>query len=54
MIVWEFAWVESALFVLEGWSSYRGGCLNRFDKTVVLEVSVLLFYSNSLKIYCVI
>ena len=31
MIVWEFAWVDSALVVLDEWSSYRGGPLNRFD-----------------------
>ena len=30
-IVREFAWVDSALAVLYKWSSYRGGCLNRFD-----------------------
>ena len=30
-IVWEFAWVDSALVALAKWSSYRGGRLNRFD-----------------------
>ena len=30
-IVREFAWVDSALAILYKWSSYRGGCLNRFD-----------------------
>ena len=29
--VWEFAWADSALVVLDKWSSYRGGCLNKFD-----------------------
>ena len=31
MIVWEFAWADSALVNLGEWSSYRGGRLNRFD-----------------------
>ena len=31
MIVWGFAWVDSALVVFHEWSSYGGGCLNRFD-----------------------
>ena len=31
MIAWEFAWADSALVVLDEWSSYKGGCLNRFD-----------------------
>ena len=30
-IVWEFAWTDSALVVLDKWSSYRGGRLSRFD-----------------------
>ena len=30
-IVWEFALVDSALVVLDEWSSYRGGRWNRFD-----------------------
>ena len=29
--VWELAWAYSALVVLDELSSYRGGCLNRFD-----------------------
>ena len=28
---WTFAWADSALVVLDEWSSYRGGRLNRFD-----------------------
>ena len=28
---WTFAWADSALIVLDEWSSYRGGRLNRFD-----------------------
>ena len=31
MIVWEFAWVDSALVILDKWSSYKGGHLSRFD-----------------------
>ena len=34
MIVWGFAWADSALVVLDKWSSYGVGCLNRFDCTV--------------------
>ena len=30
-IAWEFAWTDSALAVLDEWSSYRGRSLNRFD-----------------------
>ena len=30
-IVWEFAWADSALVVVDEWSSYRGGCLSRFN-----------------------
>ena len=30
-IVWEFAWADSALIILDEWSFYRGGHLNRFD-----------------------
>ena len=31
MVVWDFAWANSALVVLDEWLSYRGGRLNRFD-----------------------
>ena len=30
-IVWEFAWADSALAILDELSSYRSGRLNRFD-----------------------
>ena len=30
-IVWEFAWTDSTLVVVDKWLSYRGGSLNRFD-----------------------
>ena len=31
MIVCEFAWADSALVILDKCSSYRGGCMSRFD-----------------------
>ena len=31
MIVWELAWADSGLVVLDEWWSYRGGRLSRFD-----------------------
>ena len=42
MVVWEFARVDSALVVLDEWSSYRGGRLNRFDciSTYILSCKV--------------
>ena len=46
-IVWEFAWVNSALVVLYKFWSYRGGPLNRFDCIVS---SFLLYLSNLNKI----
>ena len=30
-VIWEFAWVDSALVVLDEWLSYGGGRWNRFD-----------------------
>ena len=36
-IVWEFAWVDSALVVLDEWLSYRGGYLNRFDCNSIVK-----------------
>ena len=32
-ILWEFAWVDSALVTFDEWLSYRGARLNRFDCT---------------------
>ena len=29
--VWELAWADSALVVLDEWLSYRGGRISRFD-----------------------
>ena len=31
MIVWELTWVDAAWVVSDKWSSYRGGCISRFD-----------------------
>ena len=31
MLIWELAWADSGLVVLDEWLSYRGGCLSRFD-----------------------
>ena len=31
MIVWEFAWADSALVILDKWLSYRDCPWNRFD-----------------------
>ena len=42
MIVSEFAWVDSALVVLDEWSSCRGGGLNRFD---CIRFATLLLFS---------
>ena len=49
--VWEFAWTDSAAVALDKWSSYRGGCLNRFDcsnknNTHALESLHLFLESN--------
>ena len=30
-VVWEFAWADLVLVVLDKWLSYGRGCLNRFD-----------------------
>ena len=37
MIVWEFAWADSALVVLDEWSIYRGCRMNRFDCNMIEE-----------------
>ena len=34
-IVWELAWADSTLIVLDEWSSYRGACISRFDCTAI-------------------
>ena len=38
---WELAWVDSALVVLDKWSSYRGGCISWFD-CIVLNKSCVV------------
>ena len=34
-IVWELAWAESVLVILDEWSSYTGGCISRFDGSII-------------------
>ena len=34
-VVQEFAWADSALVILDEWSSYRGGHLSRFNCTFI-------------------
>ena len=41
-IAWKFAWVDSALVVLDEWSPYRAGRLSRFDCRIYLLVRKLL------------
>ena len=41
MIVWEFAWADSASVVLDEWPSYRGGRLNRFDCICLVCVAII-------------
>ena len=41
-IVWEFAWVDSVLVILDEWSSYKGGCLNSFDCIIKLALSCFI------------
>ena len=41
MIAWEFAWADSVLVVLDEWSSYRGGRLNRFECTCLDETMMV-------------
>ena len=40
-IAWEFALADPALVDLDDWSSYRGGCLNRFDCSCVSLLNIL-------------
>ena len=51
-IAWEFAKMDSALVVLDEWSSYRGGRLNRFDFNckfllLIQQNFVMIFPPNS-------
>ena len=47
-IVWEFALADPVLVVLDEWSSYRGGRLNRFDCGLLLIYTLVVFTSNQL------
>ena len=38
MIIWEFAWADSVLVILDKWLSDRGGPLNRFDCIFVMSI----------------
>ena len=40
MIVWELAWVDSALVVLDEWSSYWSGRISRFDCIALCDSEV--------------
>ena len=45
-IVWGFAWVDSALVVLDEWLSYRSDHLNRFDCIVILYLTSVTLQIN--------
>ena len=51
-ILWEFAWVDSVLVVLGGWSYYGGGHLNRFDCTRFVIFKLFLKRSKGLTLTC--
>ena len=36
--IWELAWADSALVILDKWSSYRGGCLSRFNCVYIINI----------------
>ena len=38
-ILWEFAWMDSALIVLDKWPSYRGGRLYRYNWALIWYLS---------------
>ena len=37
-VIWELAWADSALVILDKWSSYRGGCLSRFNCVYIINI----------------
>ena len=37
-VTWELAWADSALVILDEWSSYRGGRLSRFDCVYIINI----------------
>ena len=53
MIVWELTWADSALVVLDEWSSYRVGRLSRFDcnifekKKKKIVATAFVFYCDA-------
>ena len=46
-LVWEFALADSALIVLDEWSSYIGGRLTRFDYLYVVKTKMGIIYMQS-------
>ena len=40
-ILWEFAWADSAVVILDEWLSDRGGFLNRFDFIILGKSSTI-------------
>ena len=60
--VWEFAWADSALVVLDEWSSYRGGRLKRFgsiDVSDIIDIHKCFMkkknvWINLKSVYCII
>ena len=45
-IVWEFAWADSVLVVLDEWSSNRGGHLNRLDCISKCQNIILVVFNE--------
>ena len=44
-IVWELAWADSALVILDEWLSYRDGQASRFDSILLcLLIKLLTFF----------
>ena len=46
-IVWELAWMDPALVILDEWLSYRGGCLSRFDCSMIIGIKRSEFNDNT-------
>ena len=52
-IVWELAWVDSAMVILDKWLTYRGGRISRFDCNLKLSINKMwlifsLLHENSI------
>ena len=45
MTVWGFAWADLALVILDELSSYRAGCLNRFDCSIKCYWNNKIYFS---------